>query len=730
MCGGSGTRLWPASRPSRPKQFIPLAGNRSLFQDTVERVAPLAEDGGRLIVVGGAAHHQAIREQLAEIGREALILLEPEGRDSAAAMAAAAHWTRRQDAEAVNLFVASDHHIPDDLAFRQAASAAGVAAAEGRIVTLGVVPTAPSSAYGYIAPAGEGLAEVRAFVEKPDVATATRYIQDGYLWNSGNFIVRADVLQAEIAETTTGLMEAVSDAFLQAVIDGDAVFLGRRFADAPKISIDYAVMERTRRASVLPVDFAWSDLGAWDAVHASGEGDVGLHIFEDAENCLVRAVDGVMVAAIGVSNLGVIVEQDAVLVTDLRRSQDVKKVVERLKTLSPRHLDFPRPTEETLADGAVRLAAWLRQAALPTWCTLGQNEAGGFEELLGQDGRRLGASRRARVQARQIQVYARAGELGWAGPWRTAMRAGLEWSNRRFLTGSGLMRARLTPAGEPTDDAVAVVDQALLLNALAAVAKVEPDPAHEQAARSVRDHLLGRWEAKCGLIEPGASVARNDAQVHLLGAALAWEAAGGDAAWTDLADRIADVAVARFFDPDVGLVHEFIALDGSPPSGADASPADTGYQFKWAGLLARHAGARSDARGLEVALRLFEGGLRGVDARRGVAMDAVNMDGSIRSSRARLWPQAEWLKTSLILAGQADDGRREQYLIQAARAQRALWRFLAPSGLWKDKMLENGRFIDEPAPAGSLYHIIGAFGEARAMLEVVRPDVMSALELS
>ena len=236
MCGGSGTRLWPASRPSLPKQFIPLAGNRSLFQETVSRVAALAEDGGELLVVGGVGHKRAILDQLEEIGISAVILLEPEGRDSSAAMAAAALWTAERAPDAINLFVASDHHIPDDTAFRQSVAYAAGAAAKGRIVTLGVVPTEPSSAYGYIAPAGSGLSEVSAFVEKPDQQTARRYISEGYLWNSGNFIVRADILIEELRERAAAVAEAVQVALTQAELDGPALTLGSEFSVAPKIS--------------------------------------------------------------------------------------------------------------------------------------------------------------------------------------------------------------------------------------------------------------------------------------------------------------------------------------------------------------------------------------------------------------------------------------------------------------------------------------------------------------
>jgi mannose-1-phosphate guanylyltransferase/mannose-6-phosphate isomerase len=729
MCGGSGTRLWPASRPSRPKQFIPLSGNRSLFQETVERVIDLAGSEGRLIVIGGAAHRQTICEQLKELGRDATILLEPEARESAAAMAAAAIWTMRQHPDAVNLFVASDHHIPDGDAFRASVLTASEAAHAGRIVTFGVVPSGPSSAYGYIAPRGEGLAEVKAFVEKPDLVTAQRYIAEGYLWNSGNFVVRADVLQDELRQTTAGLIEAVSDALDSSLSDGGAMLLGRRFCDAPKISIDYAVMEKTRRAAVLPVAFDWSDLGAWDAVHRSGEGDVGLHVFEDAENCLVRACDGVLVAAVGVSDLAIVVERDAVLVTDLARSQDVRKIVSRLEGLSPRHLDFPQTPQETLEQGATRFAAWMRQTALPTWCTLGQNAEGGFDELLAQDGRRLPASRRAVVQARQLQVYSAAGRLGWSGPWSAVVASGLAWTRQRLMKADGRIRTRTSFSGAREDDTTTIYDQAFLLFAMADISITMPAAGVEDQAAQIRDQLVASMDAGGGVVESGDHPYQANAHMHLLEAALAWEDARGDSSWAGLSDRIVALAQRQFIDADTGMIREFFSSDWSPAAGGDGSLIEPGHQFEWAWLLARYARARADAQTLEVAWRLFEAGLKGVDPSRGVAIDAMDIDGSIRSARARLWPQTEWLKASLVLASSSDDGRRDLCLIQAAKAQRALWRYLTPFGLWRDKMLESGDFIDEPAPASSLYHIMAAYSQVRATLGGLRPDLASSLDL-
>lgn len=357
---------------------------------------------------------------------------------------------------------------------------------------------------------------MKAFVEKPDLVTAERYIAEGYLWNSGNFVVRADVLQDELRQATAGLIEAVSDALDSSLSDGGAILLGRRFGDAPKISIDYAVMEKTRRAAVLPVAFDWSDLGAWDAVHRSGEGDVGLHVFEDAENCLVRACDGVLVAAVGVSDLAIVVERDAVLVTDLARSQDVRKIVSRLEGLSPRHLDFPQTPQETLEQGAVRFAAWMRQTALPTWCTLGQNAEGGFEELLAQDGRRLSASRRTVVQARQLQVYSAAGRLGWPGPWSSVVTSGLAWTEQRLMKADGRLRTRLSVSGTPEDDTTTIYDQAFLLFALADISIAVPAASVEDQAAQIRDQVVASMDAGGGVVETGDHPYQANAHMHLL----------------------------------------------------------------------------------------------------------------------------------------------------------------------------------------------------------------------
>ncbi|MGH6963273.1 MAG: mannose-1-phosphate guanylyltransferase, partial [Phenylobacterium sp.] len=263
MCGGGGARLWPSSRPNHPKQFLRLLGEISLFQATVKR---LAGQPGMLdpVIVAGAAHQGWLSEQLSEIGQSATLLLEPSPRDSGPAVAAAALHIAAQYPDAVAVVLASDHHIPSPEAFRAVVAQAVDLASEGRVVTLGVRPTSPSSAYGYIQPgpalaAGAPGLAVDRFVEKPDPATAEGYVREGYLWNSGNFVAPAALLAEEFRLHAPEVLEAVSRSLSESVRAGGVRHLSASFADAPRISFDYAVMERTSRAAVLPVDFSWSD---------------------------------------------------------------------------------------------------------------------------------------------------------------------------------------------------------------------------------------------------------------------------------------------------------------------------------------------------------------------------------------------------------------------------------------------------------------------------------------
>jgi mannose-1-phosphate guanylyltransferase / mannose-6-phosphate isomerase len=340
MCGGSGTRLWPASRESMPKQFIELLGDGSTFQAAIQRVSsPDVFD--KPIVVAGNDVRFIVAEQLAAAGTAAEIVLEPMRRDSAAAVAVATCCAAQRHPHSLVLVKAADHVIDDRDAFVTACRAAARAAAEGFIMTLGVVPRNSSTAFGYIRPgepiAGTDAFKVESFVEKPDAATAARYIEQGFLWNSGNFLFRADVMIEQLERFEPSILAAARAAVERATVDMDFIRLNEEaFKLAPKKSIDYAVMETTDRAGVLPVQFPWSDIGTWGALWEAAEHDAGGNAVRGnvelmkAHNNLVHS-DDILTTVVGVDNVVVVSTPDAVLVTSREGSGMVKDLVGSLQ---------------------------------------------------------------------------------------------------------------------------------------------------------------------------------------------------------------------------------------------------------------------------------------------------------------------------------------------------------------------------------------------------------------
>lgn len=719
MCGGAGTRLWPASRPSRPKQFVSLDGGLSTFQRTMLRMAPLAGEG-RSIVVCGARYEQIARRQLAEIGVEAMLLLEPEPRDSGPAMAAAAALVAAIDPDSVAAIVASDHHIPDDAAFRAAIlSAAAAAASGGWVVTLGVKPASPSVAYGYIAPGGESaggdVVRVLRFVEKPDAERAARFVGEGYLWNSGNFVVSARSMLDELDRHAPGLALAAREAVSGGQRTADVLRLGPAFLESPRISIDYALMEKTDRAAVLPVAFAWSDLGAWDAIHAVGLQDPdansisGEAIVLDSSGCFVRNESGLKLAVIGLRDVAVIAEGDALMVCALDAAQSVKGVVDQLKAAGAAEVDIPAtPGLRAWAD---RYDAWLRATALPLWWALGADHVvGGFHESLNAQGQAVAAPRRARVQTRQAYVYATAARLGWAGPWLQAAEHGLDFFLRHYGRADGLFATLASDDGAIIDDTVMLYDQAFALLAMAAVYRASPRRSDVlDRARAHRDSLSKMRAEGHGFRENGPWPYQANAHMHLLEAALAWFEATGDETWGALADEIVALALDAFIDPTGLFLREVFDAAWRPAEGADGRFIEPGHQFEWAWLLQTWSRLRPGRDVEPVIEGLMRAGARGVDPRRGVAVDELWTDLSVRSDRARLWPQTERLRACLARIDRqgAADPLLEQAAIEAAAA---LWRYLETPvpGLWRDKQDGDGAFLDEPSPASSLYHILGA----------------------
>lgn len=356
MAGGAGTRLWPLSRDTMPKQFIVLLdGGLSTFQSTLLRVkgAPF----GRPIVVTNHEFRFVAAEQMQAIGVEGEIVLEPERRDSAVAIAVGALLARGANPDAVALALAADHVVADAEGFRADCEIAAKLATTGLIMTLGIVPTAPSTAYGYIepgAPLGEvGAHRLERFVEKPDAATAQRYVDDGFLWNSGNFIFAPETMLAELENFAPEIVAGAGEAVANARRDLDFLRLDPAgFGKATKTSIDYAVMEKTRLAGVVAARFDWSDIGSWDAIYDVMDHDAfgnllqGPVVAMDTTGSLLRS-DDMLVTAIGLRDAVVVATRDAVLVASKAEAGKVKALVEQMKRegrpQASEHLRIYRP---------------------------------------------------------------------------------------------------------------------------------------------------------------------------------------------------------------------------------------------------------------------------------------------------------------------------------------------------------------------------------------------------
>jgi mannose-1-phosphate guanylyltransferase/mannose-6-phosphate isomerase len=340
LSGGSGTRLWPLSRECHPKQFLALAGEQSMLQATWTRVAELAGNNAPLVVTN-EAHRFMVAEQLRQIGcTPAAILLEPAGRNTAPAIAAAALAATAGGADPLLLILPSDHVIANEKAFRDAVRTAVPAASNGSLVTFGIVPTAPETGYGYIkaAPGNDGTSRVERFVEKPDDATARGYLESGgYYWNSGMFLFRATRYLEELGKHRPDILDACRKAFADAKRDTDFLRLDKAaFEACPSDSIDYAVMEKTDAARVLPIDVGWNDVGSWAALwQVTAHDDAGNACHGDviALECRDSYAwsERRLVTMIGLDGTIVVDTDDALLVARKDKVQQVKDVVKQLK---------------------------------------------------------------------------------------------------------------------------------------------------------------------------------------------------------------------------------------------------------------------------------------------------------------------------------------------------------------------------------------------------------------
>ena len=368
------------------------------------------------------------------------------------------------------------------------------------------------------------------------------------------------------------------------------------------------------------------------------------------------------------------------------------------------------------------IEAWLHDSALPLWRTRGVDRVhGGFVEYLDGAADPVAGPKRPYAQARQIYVFAQAGLMDWSGPWRETIEQGLDFFLRAFFREDGLVRLRVGADGAPQDEAPRLYDQAFTLLLLATASRVLPERT-ELAGRAVRlrDQLLSaRRVAGGGFVEVVGRPYYANPNMHLLEAALAWVEISDDPAWAEIADDIAELAMAKYVDADGGFLREYFDETWTPTDDDEGHLVEPGHQFEWAWLLLWWARLRGRKDAFAVAERLYQIGRMGVDEARGVAFNALWDTLTPRDTNARLWPQTEWAKAAVALARLADPGsaRQTAFLSEAAMAVRGLNKYLrTPTpGLWRDRYLADGSFVDEPSPATSFYHIVCAIAELRTL---------------
>ena len=348
LCGGSGTRLWPLSRTMQPKQLLALNGKETLLQQTAKRLLAHV-DATHLFTVTHEDHKFQVKGQLSEIAPEALanVLAEPCARNTLPAIAWAVQQINQKDASAIIGVFASDHAIDNQVAFLQAWEAAELAAQDDYLVLLGIKPHEPATGYGYIKPTthelNAGVYVVDKFVEKPDLAKAKQFLQDGYLWNSGMFVFKASAFMNMLNQYQPAVAQQIRA--LQA--DTQSNTLAQQYADFPNLSMDYGLAEKVEKVAVVPVDMAWSDLGSWDSIYAKRDKDNSGNVIhgevysEETQDSLIWASRGV-IATMGLKNIAVIQTTDATLVCDRNRAEDIKNLVAQIKQNRPELTELHR----------------------------------------------------------------------------------------------------------------------------------------------------------------------------------------------------------------------------------------------------------------------------------------------------------------------------------------------------------------------------------------------------
>lgn len=682
LCGGGGARLWPLSNPRTPKQFLKLMGDQSMLAETAARVGDPSRFG-QVLAIGSERHHLLLRTTLPE----ARLLLEPTGRNSAPAIAAACLMSAP---DAILIVLPADHHIQDVKAFHAAIDRSLDAALRGAIVTFGITADYPATGYGYIeAEGGADVRPVRRFVEKPDYATAQSYIEAGsFFWNAGIFLFRADTMLDAFTAHASDILDDVRTALNDGALDREA------FGKVRSESIDYAVLEHADDIVVTPVSMGWSDLGDFRTLHAIGAREQGEDVITlgpiavaDSSQLFARS-EGPRVAVYGLDDIAIIATPEDVLVTRLSKASEIREVT-TLAQASERSVIRP--------DQRARLGDWLWGAVLPYWAERAvASDTGAVIEALGFDGAPItNRPMRGRVPARQLFAFARAKRLGWNPD--GAADAVIE-GVLRFMDGP----ARVSPGGwghlfngveviDPRRDLYDHAFIALAASELAALGDRRGDALAEEAFAVIdtvfRDADGRGWHDP----ETALGVKRSNPHMHLLEASLAYFEVRAGAAELARIEEIAILFERWMFDPATGAVREDFGADWQASTPQTIEP---GHAFEWAFLLdqTRRMTGRDTASWVRRLIVFAES--------EGLAADKVvdQLDASTPSFR--LWPQLERFRALCWAPRSGGD--------PVAVLDQIIEHYLSPGPVWGwvDQIDAAHRPMVDLAPASMLYHLM------------------------
>ena len=688
LCGGGGTRLWPLSTPRRPKQFLSLAGPRSMLAETAARV----DDPARFrkpLAIGAARHARLLHEALPD----ADILLEPVGRNSAPPIAAACLVSEPDD---LLLVLPADHYIADVSAFRAAIETGAEAADAGRLVTFGIEPDHPATGYGYIEAEAEGEGPVRTarnFHEKPDRATAEAYLAaGGFYWNAGIFLFQARAMLEALAAHAPDILEGVKAALTE---EGGLDRAG--FAAVRGESIDYAVLERAERIDVVPVSMGWSDLGDFRALHDAAAEDApnrvvaeGHAAATDTRNAYIRA-EGPRVAVHGLDDVAVVATPENVLVTRLSDAAGIKKVTGALQDLGG---VAARPDQRDW------LEAWLWGQVMPAWADLAVDaEHGGLVENIGLDGApRRCETRRGRIAPRQLFSFARAKRLHWNpnGAADAVIDAALDFLAGQGRASDGGWAHKFNHDGSIEDGARDLYDHAFVALAGSELAALGDrrglalaDEAFSLIDTVFADTARGGWRDP----ETAPKLKRANPHMHLLEASLAHYEAVHDPASLKRIETLAVLFERWMFDPATGAMIEEFNPDWSR---LEAPRIEPGHCYEWAYLL--HEVERLTGRDTASWRRRLIDFAEQAGLHDGLAVDVLGAEPVTH----RLWPQLERFRA---LAHTPRPGADLPAILDDIMAS-----FLEPGPAhgWIDKLDAERAPLATAVPASMLYHLMTA----------------------